>query len=530
MRKDVLHYLAFIGIPALLLGGCGLVLLSREVGRLEESSRRASEVLAGQMAGEVQDFVHDVQEALIARVKAIPKDGAAEALMALADEEPFARNAFLWRRGEGVVWPAVAAATKEERGFLARYALLFSGGVPWEVPREGNGDGAARRPAKSLVSRRIGREPAETFRCGWTPWFEGNQLFLLGWCTDDDFKTVRGVEMETMALLSHLPALFETAQARGCAYAIADGSTERVAFGSRAVGEPVEVPLAPALPHWTLRMWRSGDSATGSGGFVALGALMLAVLMASVFGGGALLMRDARRQRQDALQKTSFVSNVSHELKTPLTSIRMYAELLQEKRVDDPARAEKFLGIIVSESKRLSRLVGNVLDFSRLEQGRKRYSPERVLLHEVVHEVVESMKEALVAYGLDVVFEAEDPELEAVVDRDALSQVLVNLLDNAGKYAAAGLKAVVRIVRGADGSPEIHVMDRGPGISPEKAKRIFEKFYRADDATTSSASGCGLGLGLARLLMRGQGGDVRHEPRAGGGSCFVVALPGEGRT
>ena len=139
------------------------------------------------------------------------------------------------------------------------------------------------------------------------------------------------------------------------------------------------------------------------------------------------------------------------------------------------------------------------------------------------------MKEALVAYGLDVVFEAEDPELEAVVDRDALSQVLVNLLDNAGKYAAAGLKAGVRIVRGADGSPEIHVMDRGPGISPEKAKRIFEKFYRADDATTSSASGCGLGLGLARLLMRGQGGDVRHEPRAGGGSCFVVTLPGEGR-
>jgi signal transduction histidine kinase len=538
MRNDVLQYLTFIGIPALLLGGCGLLLLHGEVGRLEESSRRASEVLAGQMAGEVRDFIHDAQAELIARVQAIPADGALETLLALSEEHPFARNAFLWRRGEGAIWPEAASATAEERSFLARYALLFSGGVPWEVPREANGDadgaGAAQvystwNPRKIALSRRRAEPPAETLRCGWTPWFEGNQLFLLGWCTDDDFRTVRGVEMETMALLSHLPALFEATQARGCAYAVADGATELVGFGPRADGEPVEVSLAPALPHWTLRMWRGRDSAAGAGGFVALGALMLAVLMASVFGGGALLMRDARRQRRDALQKTSFVSNVSHELKTPLTSIRMYAELLQEKRVDDPARAEKFLGIIVSESKRLSRLVSNVLDFSRLEQGRKRYSPERIRLDAAVRDVVESMKEALAAYGLEVMCAAEASGIEAVVDRDALSQVLVNLLDNAGKYAASGGAAEVRVLRGAEGAAEIRVFDRGPGIAPEKAKRIFDKFYRADDATTSSAGGCGLGLGLARLLMRGQGGDVRWEPREGGGSCFVVTLPGEGR-
>lgn len=529
IRREVRQYLMFIGVPALVLGLCGLKMLSGENARMRETARRSAEISAVQAADALRGMVSEMEGSLLRRVAEIPLENSVAQLRTMAEEDPLVRNVFVWRKIDGVLWPESASATSDEKLFLSRYALLFSGEINWEtVKEEADGDEySASTPSFRMLKSVRGKTSAQR-RSGWNPWFDGNSLCLLGWVTDDDGQTVRGVEVEMVALLSHLPEFFSRIDFPGCAFAVRDGNSNIVISHGAVSGAPLaEVALSPELPHWTLVLWRSADAAASApAGFMAIGVLLLALLMVSVFAGGAVLLRDAARQRRDAMQKTSFVSNVSHELKTPLTSIRMYAELLEEGRVDDPDRAKRFLGIIVSESKRLSRLVNNVLDFSRLEQGRKKYSPEKIDLVGFATDVAESLRESLAAYGLTAECVSSDEKIDVMADRDALNQVLVNLLDNAGKYAATGKTVTVRIGRDADGIAEIWVMDRGPGIETSHAKRIFDKFYRVDESITATTGGCGLGLGIVRLLMRGMGGDVEWRPREGGGSCFIIKFGG----
>ena len=536
IRREVRQYLTFIGVPALVLGLCGLKMLSGENERMRETARRSAAITAAQAANALRGMVSDVEASLLAHVAEIPLENSVAQLRTMAEEDPLVRNVFVWRKIDGVLWPESGSATADEKLFLSRYALLLSGEINWETVKEEVNGGEDRAPTqsfkmlKSMDRGQRGKASVQR-RSGWNPWFDGNSLCLLGWVTDDDGRTVRGVEIEMVALLSHLPEFFSRINFPGCSFAVRDGNSNVVISHGAVSGAPLaEISLSPELPHWTLVLWQSADAAASApAGFMAIGVLLLALLMVSVFAGGAVLLRDAARQRRDAMQKTSFVSNVSHELKTPLTSIRMYAELLEEGRVDDPERAKRFLGIIVSESKRLSRLVNNVLDFSRLEQGRKKYSPEKIELTRFATDVAESLRESLAAYGITAECVGPDEKIVVLADRDALSQVLVNLLDNAGKYAATGKTVSVRIGRDADGIAEIRVMDRGPGIETAHARKIFDKFYRVDESITATTGGCGLGLGIARLLMRGMGGDVEWRPREGGGSCFVVTLPEEGR-
>jgi signal transduction histidine kinase len=225
------------------------------------------------------------------------------------------------------------------------------------------------------------------------------------------------------------------------------------------------------------------------------------------------------------LQKTSFVSNVSHELKTPLTSIRMYAELLADNKAKTPDVMRNYLNVIITESERLTRLVNNVLDFGRLEQKRRNYHCEPVKLPEFVISVLDTLKGVLEASDMKLEIHAE---AESVVsaDRDALNRVLVNLVDNACKYAADGKSILVTIANGKK-QTFISVADRGPGIPSVHAKRIFERFFRVDDSVTATVGGSGLGLSIAQQLMHGMGGDLHWSPHEGGGSIFTVTLPRE---
>lgn len=506
MPRDLRLYLLLIGLPALLLGLAGARLLMVEKDRAGRVRERLDALVAERAARAVRRHVADTEARLLQRVRETPPATLAADLRAWCETEPFARNVFIWQRDAGLLWPAPASATAEEAGFIARYAALFGPQAVWGA----DSDAAPQR--------------APMLRSGWLPWFEGQQLYLLGWTETQTPDIVAGVELEMAALFSRLPDVFAGLGETETAFALRDGNgAAHMAFGAGADARAFNLlPLAPELPHWALA-WQGPPPATSAGpGFAALGASLLALLVASLFGGGALLVRDARRQRLDALRKTDFVSNVSHELRTPLTSIRMYAELLAEKRADTPEKEEKFLGIIVSESERLSRLVNNVLDFSRLEQGRKKFSSEHVELREFVSGVLDAARGGLANAGLQIRFHAPD-ETTAFVDRDALSQVLLNVLDNAAKYAASGKEVEVVLER-----ERILVSDRGPGIAPSYAKKIFDKFYRADDRLTAAAGGCGLGLSIARMLMRGMGGDLVYTPRAGGGSCFEIRLRAKG--
>ena len=320
-----------------------------------------------------------------------------------------------------------------------------------------------------------------------------------------------------------------------------------------------EVPLAPFFPRWRLRVrataeslpfynWKPGSVLDGLLGAPAtrrvLGAALLALLLLCLAGGGLALLRAARRERLDALRKTDFVSNVSHELRTPLTSIRMFSELLAEDRIADPDRRRRALATIAAESERLSRLVDGVLDFSRLERNRRKYDLQRIDLSALLAEMQnaectmhkgEGSGDAGIAHCAFRIAHCESGA-SALADRDAVRQIVLNLLDNAAKYAPVAPPEVsvcaVRAPRGAralrgagDGAVSLSVADRGPGVPPRAAKRIFDRFYRVDDSTTRETGGSGLGLSIAHRLARGMGGDLVYRPREGGGSVFELTLP-----
>ena len=253
------------------------------------------------------------------------------------------------------------------------------------------------------------------------------------------------------------------------------------------------------------------------------GGCLLVLLVASLVSGGWWLVRSARRERLDALRKTDFVDNVSHELKTPLAGIRLCAELLAEGRLPDGPRREKAVRSILSESDRLERLVSNLLDFGRLERNRRKYDLRDVDLSRLVEE----MRDAAVPGAAAPAFTFERPAGGGPVaraDADAVRQILANLLENARKYAAAGGPPEVSAGRGA-GTAELVVADRGPGVPRGLEEKIFERFFRADDSLRRDAGGSGIGLALSRGLARGMGGDLVCRARAGGGAEFALSLP-----
>ena len=217
---------------------------------------------------------------------------------------------------------------------------------------------------------------------------------------------------------------------------------------------------------------------------------------------------------------------MSHELKTPLTSIRMYAELLRDHDAElAPARRRGYQQIILDESERLSRLVGNVLDFSRLDAGRKRYSPAETDLAELLNTAAELCRERARTAGVELHVSLPGSPASCRIDRDSLLQILHNLFDNAFKYAASGKRIDLSLVR-AGRRWEIRLRDYGPGVPPGAEEKIFRKFYRVDTALEAEVSGFGLGLAIARGLLRDQKGELKPVP-ADPGMQFIIQLPEE---
>jgi signal transduction histidine kinase len=255
--------------------------------------------------------------------------------------------------------------------------------------------------------------------------------------------------------------------------------------------------------------------------------LIIALLVLAIGVGGWLIVTDLNRQLTLARQKTDFVSNVSHELKTPLTSIRMFSEMLAGQHVTDESKRRSYLNIITAETARLTRLINNVLDFSRMERGEKKYNFQECDLVKIARETVESYRPHLENHGfkLDCVF--PESGLPVRGDCDALAQVLVNLLSNAEKYSGDAREIQVQAARRDGPLPcaEVAILDRGLGVPRGSEEKIFEKFYRAHDSLSAGVQGSGLGLTLARQIARAHGGDVVCERREGGGSCFSLRLP-----
>ncbi len=253
-----------------------------------------------------------------------------------------------------------------------------------------------------------------------------------------------------------------------------------------------------------------------SGGSLVVASSTLLLLLCAV--GGLVLYRTVAVRMELAQRRSDFVAAVSHELKTPLTSIRMMAEILRDGMVPGPERAQQYYETITAESERLSRLIGNVLELARLEKGSREVErvvgPVGPLLEQVVDILGPHAKERGFSLELEVA-----PDLPPVsMDRDALLQVLVNLVDNAIKFAASAEdKRVVLQARAAGAEIVLSVRDHGPGVPSGQLRRIFQPFYRGERELTRSTKGTGIGLALVAGLVRRMGGrvDARNHPEGG---------------
>jgi signal transduction histidine kinase len=365
-----------------------------------------------------------------------------------------------------------------------------------------------------------------------------NKLNLLFWCRPpQSAQLVFGAQIDLRRLEKELQPLLERVEPalKGeIGMALLDDTARPVALsppGFRAQWKRpfVATEIGEALPHWEIGLYLLDPAKLSQSARtlkLTLG-LLIAVLVFAIGVGSWLIVADLNRQLTLARQKTDFVSNVSHELKTPLTSIRMFSELLAQGRVTDPAKQTSYLGIITAESARLTRLINNVLDFARMERGEKKYHFQKCDLVSLARETAETYRPHLEANGFR--FECRLPESAVHVngDRDALAQVIVNLLSNAEKYSDS--RKEIELQLETQGAPlphvELKVLDRGPGVPKGCEEKIFEKFYRAHDALNSGVQGSGLGLTLARQVAHAHGGEVAYEPRPEGGSCFVLRVP-----
>jgi len=248
--------------------------------------------------------------------------------------------------------------------------------------------------------------------------------------------------------------------------------------------------------------------------------VLVLVLLAGISATLWLMVRESRLSQL----KTDFVSNVSHELRTPLTSIRLFTETLLLDRAEGEEERRECLQIIAQESERLSRLVARILDFSRMEAGRRAYHMAPAHIGELVATALAACRSELEARGFRVEVRAPEDLPPVPVDRDALVEVLINLLSNAVKYSAERREVVVE-ARAAGPWLELTVRDRGVGIPRHELARIFEKFYRVESPLTAEVSGSGLGLSLVEYIVRGHGGEVRVDSEVGVGSAFTVRLP-----
>jgi len=252
--------------------------------------------------------------------------------------------------------------------------------------------------------------------------------------------------------------------------------------------------------------------------------IILGVLSLLMIGGLVLTYRSVNKEVALARLKSDFVSNVSHELRTPLSLIQLYAETLELGRITTQEKKEEYYRIIRKESERLGKLISNILDFSRIEAGRKEYDLRETDIAELVRNTLDTYRYQIERNGFE--FEVNiDSNIPAMrLDREAIARALLNLVNNAIKYSVEQKFLGVKLYR-ANGAVKLEVADRGIGIAYREQAKIFDKFYRTCDPLVHNTKGSGLGLSLVRHITHAHGGEVEVESVPGKGSKFTLSLP-----
>jgi signal transduction histidine kinase len=287
----------------------------------------------------------------------------------------------------------------------------------------------------------------------------------------------------------------------------------------------VERAFGSVFPGLILGIRLHGTTIASLSNHFLRGEFLILCALSLLMGGGMILTyRNVTRELALAKLKSDFVSNVSHELRTPLALIRLYAETLELGRLSNPRKQQEYYEIIRKESERLTSLINNILDFSRIESGKKEYSFRETDVADLVRSTLDSYRFEIEQNGFQFEQKIDNNLPQLHVDREAIARSLLNLVNNAVKYSVTEKYLGVHLYRHT-GGVNLEVVDHGIGIPAKEQPKIFEKFYRVGDPLVHNTKGSGLGLSLVRHIVQAHGGEVVVESVPGQGSKFIITLP-----
>ena len=324
------------------------------------------------------------------------------------------------------------------------------------------------------------------------------------------------------------PSIIENASQTDFSWEVSNADGEMLLQSEQLPGDaaPVFVAFPPELPSWTLKLYPVDE-----GLFVALFRpqegifLYIFVVIAVLLACGLFFtLYTVNNELNLSRMKSYFMSTVSHEFKSPLTSIRQMAEMLVRERVPTKERKVKYYTTILQQSERLSHLIDNILDFTKMEEGHKVFRFEQADIEPVVKDVVELFREITAGSGFQIKLEISDYLPEIIFDREAIEQVVYNLIDNAFKYSRESKVIDVRLFR-EDNNVIFSVQDYGVGIRKEDREKIFSRFYRAGEELSQNVKGSGIGLAIVKQIVEAHRGKITVESSPGKGSKFIVKLP-----
>lgn len=541
MRLRLLSILLVIVLaPLVFLGG----LTWRSIGDEERMAQvRFTELVEGRLldlSGNVGQNTSQLERRFDRALDNVEREPSA--LRTLRREEPLIREIF-WLGPDGRMRfpPTDASRSKEEQAFVQRTAAIWDRkAILYDPPkadtaRLARSEQPARkkgRASRSSSARSTGGDSvvqlAARRRSGWISWYWQEGLHLLYWRRLAQ-GGVLGVEVERVALLSRVVGGLPSTPLAGARMVLTDSRNDTLYQWGELSG-PQQAPVATIALNYPLDSWHLAYFASADHQarffsrsirlylFLGLGAFALALLGLTVY-----LYREFSRDMREAAQRVNFVTQVSHELKTPLTNIRLYAELIESDLDEEEERTARRLSVIVSESERLTRLINNILSFSKHRRGQLELSRAPTALDPLIAQVLKQFEPALESKGVQTEVELNAPR-PARVDPDAIGQILANLMSNIEKYGYSGGRAIVHS-RQEGARTVITVQDRGPGVPDDQRERVFSPFVRLSDRLQDGVTGTGLGLTIARELARLHGGDLQL--RAGPGARFELVLVDE---
>lgn len=543
-KRLAIILLLIVLVPLGLLGWLGSKLAQEENERIRASLEGVMRQRLLDMDQRAKKVTGDIERDVLGFTKVFKGIPGTERLRDISRNNRFIRQVFVRRPDKSFQHPPLGnGITQQERDFFERTDSIWKSGIEFHTP--------ANDVAQNLEESQVTIQDVQQFdqqeqqqiaqvaapkqqlswdyaqsvdryqwsarqvgeHHGWHAWFWSERVNFLLWRQISNGYTL-GAELETTALISELiaqlPANSETDGDPDVNIRLMDASgRELYQWGkfdpSEAQDPKTELILSAPLQMWKLQYFTNSDP-VGSGALPFHITASLFAVGIGLVGLAIYFYLENTRELRVASQRVSFVNQVSHELKTPLTNIRMYAELMEGQLPEEDIGPRKHLKVITDESRRLSRLIANVLTFGRSQREELQLHKSSRSPDKVVQAVLENFRPALKTREFEIEIDLDAPE-SMQLDADILEQILGNLISNVEKYGSNGKYLGITTNQKGD-TLEIRVEDKGPGIPENQRHEVFVPFHRLGNDLSEGVSGTGIGLPIARDLARLHGGDL----------------------